>query len=803
MTQAEKKQYFSVRDRLLESEYAHLNPPQREAALHVRGPMLVLAGAGSGKTAVLTHRVAHILRYGDSYESGHVPDGVDEKALQQLEALWSDKQKDPEIALPAHMRPWLAGERVSPYSIIAITFTNKAAREMKERIVALVGPEAESMWLSTFHSACVRILRREIEALGYDKHFTIYDTGDTLIVLKECVRELNLNDKQYPPKGVAERISNYKNIMMKPSDVAKEAAKEGGYRESVIAEIYTLYQKKLKANNALDFDDLLNLTVELFQNHADILERYARRFHFVLVDEYQDTNLAQYELVRLLSSYHQNVFVVGDDDQSIYGWRGADIRNILEFESDFPSARVIKLEQNYRSTQCILDAANAVIAQNRGRKPKALWTDAGAGQLLDYCQVDNERDEAEYICAAIESLVSKDLSPGDIAVLYRITAQSRALEESLIKYAIPYRIYGGTRFYDRKEIKDILAYLRLLINPADDVSLIRIINEPKRGIGKTSVERVSDLAAQEGVSMMDIVHKAEEYADTLKAAAPKIKAFGQLIEQCRLRLEDGDIADAIEMVMDLSGYRHMLTQENSIESMARLENLDELVSAAKEYSELNPEEGLPGYLEHVALVADIDAMESDVSTVSLMTLHSAKGLEFPAVFIAGMEETLFPHMRAMDTESEMEEERRLCYVGITRAKDRLYLTSTRSRMIHGSVRYGMPSRFLKEIPETLLKDPDALKARPPASQWGRQKADKQYDSYSFGGEYVQRIDDIGPAPVSSGCRYAVGERVLHKTFGKGEIVDIQGDGEDAHLSIKFEHGGVKKLLATYAPIKKI
>ena len=797
MTQAETNRYYSIRNSLLESEYAHLNPPQREAVLHVNGPMLVLAGAGSGKTTVLTHRVAHILRFGDAYGSDAVPPEVDNQALQQLEALWEDKKDDPEIPIPEHMVPYLAGERVSPYSIIAITFTNKAAREMKERIVSLIGPEAESMWLATFHSACVRILRREIEALGYDRRFTIYDSHDQLVVVKECVHSLNLNDKQYPPRGISERISNYKNTMMKPADVEAE----GGYREGIIAQVYALYQKKLKDNNALDFDDLLNLTVELFTAHPEILERYARRFRYVLVDEYQDTNMAQYELVRLLSSYHQNIFVVGDDDQSIYGWRGADIRNILEFESDFPSARVIKLEQNYRSTQSILDAANAVIALNRDRKAKALWTDAGGGELLDYRQVENEREEAEITCARIETLVKKGLNPGDMAVLYRITAQSRAIEETLIKYAIPYRIYGGTRFYDRKEIKDILAYLRLLINPADDVSLRRVINEPKRGIGKTSEERLADLAAQEGASMMDIIGRADEYADTLKTAAGKMKAFGELIEQCRLRLTDGDIADAIELVIDLSGYRSTLTKENTIESMARLENLDELVSAAKEFSELNPDEGLDGYLEHVALVADIDNMDEDVSTVSLMTFHSAKGLEFPVVFMVGMEETLFPHMRAMDTESEMEEERRLCYVGITRAKQRLYLTSTRSRMIHGSVRYGMPSRFLKEIPEKLLKDPDALKERPKTKQWGRPQGGKQHESYSFGGEYIQRTQ--APGPVASGCRYSVGEQVMHKTFGKGEIVDIQGAGDSAHLSIKFEQGGVKKLLASYAPIKKI
>ena len=728
-----------------------LNPVQREAVLHESGPLLIVAGAGSGKTRVLTHRIAH-----------------------------------------------LVGTGVSPFAILAITFTNKAADEMKTRVAALVGPVASKMWVSTFHSACVRILRRDADRLGYRKSFTIYDQADAVRLVGYVLRDLNIDPKRFPPRTVHATISAAKNDLVSVDEYTDRARTIYDRR---IADVFREYQKRLLAASAMDFDDLLAVTVELFRRCPDVLEHYRHRFQHVLVDEFQDTNRAQNELVTLLAKEHRNICVVGDSDQSIYRFRGADIRNILEFENSFPDATVIVLEQNYRSTQTILDAANAVIANNQLRKPKALWTEQVGGELITRYHAEDEHDEAAWITREMARLHDgAEHRWGDVAVFYRTNAQSRVLEEQLARLGIPYRVVGGTKFFDRREVKDALAYLRAAVNPSDEVSLKRIINVPKRGVGDTSVGRLDAWAAANGMSFGESLDRAAEAGVTGKAnkgIADLTKTLDDL--RVMLELDDATPARLLEHVLDTTGYRRELEAEKTIEAAGRLENLAELVGMAQEY------ENVDQFLEAVSLVADADEYDADESTVTLMTLHTAKGLEFPVVFLMGLEDGVFPHIRSLGEPDELEEERRLCYVGITRARERLYLTHAWSRMLFGSTQYNPPSRFLKEIPETLTRLVEGNRTARRGGGIGAMRDSIVSRAIETGG----RVFGSGQGPATpaktTGAEdlgLKAGDDVVHGKWGEGVVLEVVGDGEKAEAVVRFPSVGEKRLLLAWAPLKK-
>jgi len=811
------KEYCVLRDRIYEKLYSRLNNMQRQAVLTTQGPLLVLAGAGSGKTTVLTNRVAHIVRFGDAYRSNYIPGNLTESdilVLKEYERLLDSGSKD----MSVEVESLLCIRRVYPSRVLAITFTNKAAREMKERIFGLVGDDASDIWISTFHSTCVRILRREIEKLGYTRNFVIYDDSDQLTIIKECLKELNINDKYFPPREIRAVIGSLKDDLKSPQDYAREV--QGQYREEKIAQIYSLYEKKLKRNNALDFDDLLNKTLELFYLHPDVLDYYRSKFHYILVDEYQDTNFAQYMLVKLLSDRHKNICVVGDDDQSIYRWRGADIRNILEFEKDFPNTRVIKLEENYRSYQNILDAANQVIRHNINRKEKSLWTRKTGGEMIRLCRLDSEQQEADFICQEIKHHINSGGRAGDIAVLYRMNNQSRVIEEALMKYGIPYNIYGGLRFYDRKEIKDIISYLRILDNPNDDVSLQRIINVPKRGIGNATLAALQDAAAQRGKSIMDIIHDLDSNMVLSGQAAKKVMEFGRMIRSLNEERQKCSLTDFINLLLQKTNYQAALEEEDRIEAESRLENIKEFVSAAREFESNNPDTGLTEFLENIALVSDIDRMDEDSpeakSSVSLMTLHSAKGLEFPVVFLVGLEEGLFPHSRSMESEEELEEERRLCYVGITRAKNRLYLTYANQRTMYGTPSLCTPSRFLREIPSELTEDLSPVSwGYGRAAGYGREQSrismgsqgSKSASGKSVGSGYgLDGKALYGSQPAArqeKNERFRLGDKVYHSKFGNGTVVAMEGEGSNLTVKIAFVQGGIKSFIADLAPLKKL
>jgi len=760
---------------------AGLNPVQREAVGHERGPLLIVAGAGSGKTRVLTHRIA-----------------------------------------------WLIAERgVSPFQILAITFTNKAAGEMKSRVAALVGPVAQKMWVSTFHSACVRILRRDAGRLGFRSSFTIYDEADAVRLTGYVLRDLNLDAKRFPPRSVHATISAAKNELI---DAATYAARASSIFERRVGEIYGEYQRRLLAASAMDFDDLLTNTVTLFREHPDVLEGYQHRFQHVLVDEYQDTNRAQNELILLLGGRHHNVCVVGDSDQSIYRFRGADIRNILEFEDAFPDATIVVLEQNYRSTQTILDAANSVIANNLKRKPKALWSDSGPGAPIIRYLAESEHDEASFVAHEIARLHDVDhLAWSDVAVFYRTNAQSRVVEEELVRRSIPYRVIGGTRFYDRKEVKDVLAYLRAVANPADEVSLKRIVNVPKRGVGDTSVGRVEAWAAAHGVGFDEGLANAEAAGLTGKALGG-VRALTALLDDLRRRQRAGEgPGDLLHEALSATGYRVELETEHSVESAGRLENLDELVGTAREYADVD------AFLEDVSLVSDSDQLDEASGQVVLMTLHTAKGLEFPAVFLVGMEEGVFPHLRALSEPDELEEERRLAYVGITRARQRLYLTSAWSRTLWGSTQYNPPSRFVKEIPEQLVAEHQATPRRGlggggGGSSWGGRVwsgggaggrvrpaagSDDDTDGRVFGqggrDSFRDRVVDSALGGGSAtptrttgaeSLGLGVGDDVVHAKWGEGVVIDLSGEGDKTEVTVRFPDVGEKRLLLAWSPLKR-
>lgn len=726
-----------------------LNDRQCEAVNHTEGPLLITAGAGSGKTKVLTCRIAHLLELG-----------------------------------------------VSPYRILAITFTNKAAKEMKERVQNLVGAQADSIWLSTFHSFCAKLLRFEIDGFhGYTRNFTIYDSSDQLVLIKDCLKKLNLDDKQFTPRSVLATISAAKNVLMDAKAFARQAE---DFFQQKVSEAYELYQAKLKENNALDFDDLLFLAVRLLEEKDDVREKYQERFQYVLVDEYQDTNHAQYALTKILAAQWRNICVVGDADQSIYAWRGADIRNIIDFTRDYPDAASIKLEQNYRSTKTILNAANAVIDNNESRPRKTLWTENPSGNKVIHYQAQTEHDEADYIAGAIYNRHEISHEPyGDMAILIRTNAQSRVLEEKLMRYAIPYTMVGGTKFYDRKEIKDVLAYLRLLYNPEDSLSLTRIINVPKRNIGATMMEKVAAYAEGEGISLFEALSSPDAIPVT-KRAQTSLENFAAMIFDLLNDIDGMDVLSLIEKVIKDTGYGEMLDKdaEHDPQGESRKENVGEFLSVAKDYMDSNPDGNLQDFLENVALVSDVDDFESSDSKVTLMTLHSAKGLEFPVVFLAGLDEGLFPHSRTLMDPEQIEEERRLAYVGITRAERQLYVTNAITRTMYGRVSAYMPSRFLGEIPPELVEE------------YRRKSAMPQSRMTSIPGQ--QRVSILSkPVATSLPKKHAVtdsfakGDKVRHKIWGIGTVLDVIGDGPNMQMKIQFPTKGVRQVVVKYAPLEKV
>ena len=721
-----------------------LNREQQQAVQHTEGPLLILAGAGSGKTKVLTVRIAYLLAQG-----------------------------------------------VNPYEILAITFTNKAAKEMKSRVEGLVGDVANRIWLSTFHSFCAKFLRFELDNfLGYNSNFTIYDTSDSQVVIKAALKALNLDDKYYPVGAMISAISDAKNKLMFASDYRKQAR---DFYQQKVADVYEYYERELRKNNALDFDDLLLVAVKLLQSNAAVLDKYSKRFKYVMIDEYQDTNHAQYLLAYLLSSHWKNIAVVGDADQSIYAWRGADIQNILDFEKDYPNCTSIKLEQNYRSTKIILDAANAVIDHNEGRPEKNLWTDKVEGAKIQHFTAQSEHEEAAFIG---DTIVKKHdihgVPYGDMAILYRTNAQSRVLEEALIKRALPYTMVGGTKFYDRKEIKDVLAYLRVLYNPFDDLSLLRIINVPKRSIGATTVSKLQVYARENGTSLFMTLTQLH-LVDTIKGKTKeKLEEFGILIFTLVAEMDDKSVLDILEAILDRTGYLAQLEESTDPQDQARAENIGELLSVAKDFQDTNPTGTVEDFLEQVALVNDVDSFEQEESKVTLMTLHAAKGLEFPIVFLGGLEEGLFPHSRTLMNPEEIEEERRLAYVGITRAEKELYISNATTRTVFGRTSSYLPSRFIDEIPAELV---DGLRAK-------RRIPDDIKPT-------VPRHMSVASRPVTKPiirneviADWKVGDTAIHSKWGNGKVVNVSGEGAGMKLTIEFPTQGVRVVMAKFAPVKK-
>ncbi|WP_209124797.1 DNA helicase PcrA [Alkalihalobacillus sp. BA299] len=738
-----------MQSKLMEKMLSGLNPEQRKAVQHTEGPLLLMAGAGSGKTRVLTHRIAYLIR---------------EKGL-------------------------------APYNILAITFTNKAAREMKDRVAQIVGGTAENIWISTFHSMCVRILRRDIDRIGFSRNFTILDGSDQLSVIKQILKKKNIDPKKFEPRSILGTISSAKNELKRAEEFSKTAS---GPYEQTAAEVYEEYEKQLKKNQSLDFDDLIMTTIRLFKLVPEILEFYQRKFQYIHVDEYQDTNKAQYVLVNMLAEKYKNICVVGDSDQSIYRWRGADIANILSFEQDYPSATVILLEQNYRSTKTILEAANKVIENNLKRKPKKLWTENEEGCKIVRYEADTEQDEAYYVIGKIKEATRNGSSNSDIAILYRTNAQSRVMEELLVKSNVEYNIVGGTKFYDRKEIKDVLAYLRLIANPDDDISLQRIINVPKRGIGAATVDRILEYGANQGISMFKVLQEIEQVGLSARVIGKLEEFSGQMNNWINMQ-EYLSVTELVEDVLEKSGYRDMLKNEKTLEAQSRLENIDEFLSVTVEFEKRSEDKSLIAFLTDLALVADIDQLDEEqekpTDAVTLMTMHSAKGLEFPIVFIIGMEEGVFPHSRSLFEEEEMEEERRLAYVGITRAEEQLFLTNARSRTLFGRTNTNAPSRFLKEIPEYCLEE-----MQKPEPMWAKTSHSSSYNTPK---RNVAVSRPVASTSGSEGFQWAVGDKAEHGKWGIGTVVSTKGEGEHIELDIAFpKPTGVKRLVAKFAPIKK-
>ena len=754
-----------------------LNDKQYEAVINTDGPCLVIAGAGSGKTKVLTHKIAYLMQ-----------------------------EKD-----------------IKPWNILAITFTNKAANEMKERVEALVGDDAKDMWIGTFHSICVKILRRFIDRIGFDHSFVIFDTSDQRTLIKECLKDLKIDDKMFTDRIVQFEISNAKNDMKEPEEY--EAMVKGDYRREKIASVYNLYQRRLKENNAIDFDDIINYTIKIFKENDDVLDYYTNKFNYILVDEYQDTNKSQFTLIRLLAKAHGNITVVGDNDQGIYSFRGADISNILNFEKDFKGTKIIKLEQNYRCTQNILNAANSVIKNNEVKYKKKLWTENEEGALPTFHVSDDEYDEGRYIVEQINHLRREEYYKySDFAILYRMNSQSRAIEEILRREDIPYKIVGGLKFYERKEIKDIIAYLRLINNTSDNLALKRIINEPKRGIGKTSLDKIQAISEQTGIPMYQIIKEADQYG--LSRVYSNAQGFIEVIEDLISKKDEYTITELIKHTLKETGYTKALEDENSIEAENRIENLEEFLTVAVQFEEEEADNDLSTFLEGITLSSDIDGMDEEEESVTLMTLHSAKGLEFPVVFLVGMEEGIFPGYKSIGEPKELEEERRLCYVGITRAKNNLYLTCSRQRTMFGSTSCNPVSRFVKEIPENMLEGANEIDSEPENKfkdsnyEWSYGKSgnngivvsykvdipsSKPEPSFAFKSaeSFLAKLNNKAQGNDTDLSKYKEGQRIYHKRFGEGNISKIEPEGDDLKLDIQFDKVGHKRLMAKFANLEII
>lgn len=829
-------QFLALRKKYIEAQFGKLNPVQRDAVFTTDGPLLILAGAGSGKTTVLVNRIANLIRFGSAHSSTYAPQGAGPEQVAELERLLHSGGEPSEA-----LRPFLREHTVRPYNVLAITFTNKAAGELKNRLSAMLGEAGQDVNASTFHSACVRILRREAGRLGYPQSFTIYDTDDQQRAMKEVYKSMNIDDKFLPLKSAIGAIGRLKDKMISPQDAMSAPADT---RAGLVAKVYDAYQKRLLQAGAFDFDDLIYATVKLLRDFEDVREYYQNRFRYILVDEYQDTSVAQFQLVYLLGGEHRNVCVVGDDDQSIYRFRGATIENILNFEQHFPGAKVIRLEQNYRSTSNILNAANCVIKNNMGRKGKTLWTENGNGEKLMCYEADSEFDEAAHVAAVIGQNVKKGAKLRDHAILYRMNAQSGPIETYFARAGIPYKIVGGQRFYDRKEIKDMLAYMSIVANEQDDLRLRRIINEPARKIGATTVQNVADIAAGLGVSMMEVIEHAPDYPALARASAA-LGGFWRIYRRLKEAYDTMPLDVFVSEMLEITGYRSMLEAEGE-EGQTRMENIGQLVSSVKTYADQRgPEASLPGFLEEVALISDIDSYDEGADVVVLMTMHAAKGLEFNYVFIVGLEEGIFPSEMSRYSNEDLEEERRLCYVGITRAKKELYLSCANSRMLFGQTKHNRPSRFLEEIDASLVE----VEQSPAAAQTKamRQRYMQQQNAYlqpeygaasmrstvqagysaryggashgsgasgasrparqraSVGGGFsTVQAGSAASVPRTEGSgAYRPGDLVEHKVFGRGEVLKVTPVAGDTIVEIRFDTAGVKKTMANYAPLKHI
>ena len=817
-----ENRFIQARRKAIALDYRHLNPRQQEAALATEGPLLLLAGAGSGKTTVLINRVANLLRYGRGSDSTEIPIPISEDEVAFLEEYvrHPDEQQRP------LMQYLCAVEPARPWEVLAITFTNKAAGELKERLQRMLGEEALDVWAATFHSACVRILRRDIDKLGFDRNFTIYDTDDSKRVIKDVLKEMGLEEKSFPPREILAVISNAKDEMTSPREFLEYWQNQGDWRKTRIGKVYARYNQKLRDANALDFDDIILHTVQLLQSDRDTREYYQRKFRYVLIDEYQDTNHLQFLLAGLLAGGYRNICVVGDDDQSIYRFRGADITNILSFEKRYQGARTIRLEQNYRSTQNILDVANAVIRNNEGRKGKTLWTENGAGAPVTVKTCFNESDEANFVVGQIMTDYNKGANWRDNAILYRMNAQSNALEYAFKRNGVPYQIIGGVKFFDRAEVKDMLAYLCLINNPTDDLRLRRIINVPARKIGNATMDKAQLIAAKEGLVLFEVVRRAKDYPE-LKSAAGRLEEFARLILALRDEAGEMGLVEFYQHVCQRTGYVQMLQEKNDVESRGRLENVEELASSIQNFLENDPEDPtLSGFLDEVALYTDLDGQEDRDNSVTMMTMHSAKGLEFPNVYVVGMEEGVFPGNRAMGEQEEMEEERRLCYVAMTRAREKLVMTNARQRMLFGRTEPRMPSRFLEEIPEENMQW--LSKPQPKAADWtddgelggygfasGSYRAGARRDTYSEGAYPASAAGKPRPNVVGSARRASVaagsamklepGQQIRHSAFGEGMVISVRPMGGDALVEVAFDKVGTKKLMlkAASAHITKL
>lgn len=805
--------FCAARRACIARDFAKLNPEQRRGALTTEGPLLLLAGAGSGKTTVLINRIANLLTYGRGSDCGEVPAGASEDDLAFLENYPAQPTADER----RRMRQLCAVEPPAPWQVFAVTFTNKASKELRERLEAFGIAGADDIWALTFHSACVRILRRDIDKLGFSNDFTIYDTDDCKRVVKDILKEMDLDEKTFSPREVLAVISKAKDELLSPQDFSKKWAGSGDWKRERVAKIYARYDCILCEANALDFDDLILHTVRLLQNEPDVRAYYQRKFRYILIDEYQDTNRMQYELVRLLADGHRNICVVGDDDQSIYRFRGADISNILNFEKEYKGTRTIRLEQNYRSTQNILDAANAVIKNNVGRKGKTLWTDAGSGEKVTVKTVFNEQDEANFVVSSIMMDYNRGRNWKENAILYRMNAQSNALEYAFKRNGVPYQVVGGTKFFERAEVKDMLAYLAVINNPSDDLRLRRIINNPPRGIGNTTIERVQDLASEQGVPMMAVLQHAGEYA-VLKSAAGKLERFAQLIAALREMADTMELAEFYDAVCEQTSYVRTLQEKGDMESRGRLENVQELKSNIVSFLENDPEDAtLSGFLNEIALYTDLDSATSD-NCVTMMTMHSAKGLEFPCVYVVGVEEGIFPGERVRYNDEEVEEERRLCYVAMTRAKERLTMTCTRQRMLFGRTSVSEPSRFLEEVPS---ENADWVgRQAQGTSGFGDTSFDEgsSYSTRGYGsyGQGAARYDSVmqrrpksqasqklaaqKPAASAPLLQLSSGDQIHHKTFGDGLVISVTPMGGDALLEVAFDTVGTKKLMLKTAGV---